>query len=267
MERGRDEKLEALAERTRKKKLPVDWKETRIGSSDLAWPGADRFIREMSTRTRTRAKARNSRSMAMDTAYFASERLSDNIDLSPEGYLLARNAVIGRTGFQTYKISEIADPEHLLDNYDREEISLWRDPSEVFSDRTMASFEGKTLTIQHPGELLDPDSEQRHFAGHIQNVREGDAPLDDGNYPLLADVIIKTREGIDAFRNGARELSCGYSYVLAKEGHRYEQRNILGNHVALVPKARAGQEVRLTDAFLGHRRVGAIWRAKPCPTS
>ena len=64
-------------------------------------------------------------------AYFADEHLSENIDVTPEGYLICRNAVIGRTGFQDYKVSEIADPEGLLTAEQRSDseakIPLWRD--------------------------------------------------------------------------------------------------------------------------------------------
>ena len=184
-------------------------------------------------------------------AYFAAETLSDNVALSPEGYLICKDVVIGRTGFQTYKVSEIDDPEGLLAGWDYkpdEEIELWRDPSEVFSPATIASFEGKTFTLTHPKELLDPTTERENFIGHVQNVRRGSESLGDGNIPLRADVIIKVDEGIDAYRRGMREISSGYGYTLAREGYRWDQRKIVGNHVALVDKGRAGAEARINDA-------------------
>jgi hypothetical protein len=192
-------------------------------------------------------------SIALDrrVTYYA-EHLSDNIAVTPEGYLICRNAVIGRSGFQKYRVAEIADPEGLLGERYRpdEELELWRAPSEVFSPAALASFEGKTFTLSHPEELLDPDTERQNFVGHLQNVRRGTEPLDSGDWPLLADVVIKVREAIDAVNAGERELSCGYTYKLAREGYRWDQRNILGNHVALVPKGRAGAEARINDAAL-----------------
>jgi hypothetical protein len=193
-------------------------------------------------------------SVALDrkVAYFA-EHLSDNIAKTPEGYLICRNAVIGRTGFQTYRVAEIADPEGLLQENERnlrddEELQLWRDPAEVFSRNTIASFEGKTFTLTHPDNLLDPSSEREHHAGHVQNVHRGEEPLDSGAYPLLADVLVTDSEAIRAIDAGERELSCGYTYRLAREGYRWEQRDIIGNHVALVPKGRAGEEAKIYDA-------------------
>ena len=175
--------------------------------------------------------------------------LSDNIAETPEGYRICRNAIIGRSGFQTYKVSELSDPEGLLgDRSPSEEIQVWRDPDEVFSTKTLASFEGKTLTLTHPSELLGPDSERDHHVGHVQNVRKGSDALDSGDWPMLADIIVTDRDAIRAIDNGERELSCGYSYRLAREGYRYDQREIIGNHVALVPKGRAGYEARINDA-------------------
>ena len=224
------------------------WQDTRIARTD--------FAKDVLPHPPPRRPTR--RSTALDrVAYFASTRLSDSTDLTPEGYLICRNAVLGRTGFQTYKVGEIADPEGLLDDLDlnaNDTLDLWRDADEVFSDATLASFEGKTFTVQHPSALLGPDSDSAHYAGHVQNVHQGDELLDDGNIPLLGDVIIKTREGIDAYQRGDRELSCGYTYRLAKNGHRFEQRDILGNHVALVAKARAGASARLSDSSERLRR-------------
>ena len=175
--------------------------------------------------------------------------LSDNIAETPEGYRICRNAIIGRSGFQTYRVSELTDPDGLLgDRSPSEEIQVWRDPEEVFSTATLASFEGKTFTLSHPSDLLDPDSEREHHVGHVQNVRKGTDALDSGDWPMLADILVTDRDAIRAIDGGERQLSCGYTYTLAKEGYRFDQRAIIGNHVALVPKGRAGHEARINDS-------------------
>lgn len=187
---------------------------------------------------------------ALDSVRYFGAHLSENIAETPEGYRICRNAVIGRTGFQNYKFSELADPDGILgdDRGPDEDIQVWRDPKEVFSPATLASFEGKTLTLTHPDELLDPDNEQRHHVGHVQNVRAGTEPLESGDLPMLADIVVTDRGAIRAIDSGTRELSCGYTYKLAKEGYRYDQRRLRGNHIALVPKGRAGDEARINDA-------------------
>lgn len=189
-------------------------------------------------------------SVALDRAprYFG-EFLSENIIETPEGYRICKNVVIARTGFQTYKVREIDDPQGLLDGHKPDnDIELWRDPDEVFSDATIASFEGKPITLQHPDEMLDLDNTAESHRGHVQNVRKGKEPLDDGNLPLLADFFVTHPEAVAAIDNGVREVSCGYYYTLAKSGERFDQTNLRGNHIAIVQRARAGDEARIYDA-------------------
>ncbi len=99
--------------------------------------------------------------------------------------------------------------------------------------------------LGHPDDLLNSETDRYQAHGHIQNVRRGVEPLESGDFPLLADVIVKSREGVEAILSGESELSCGYSYRLAREGRRWEQRAIRGNHVALVPSGRAGAEASI----------------------
>lgn len=194
--------------------------------------------------------------VALDRSRYFAAQLSENIAETPEGYRICRNVVIARTGFQIYKAGELTDPNGILgDRSPDEDVEVWRDPSEVFSPATLASFEGKTFTLGHPENLLDPDTERDHHAGHIQNVRRGTEPLDSGDLPMLADVMVTNRDAIRAIDTGEREVSCGYTYKLAREGYRFDQRNIRGNHAALVPKGRAGAEARINDAAPNKERT------------
>lgn len=194
--------------------------------------------------------------VALDRIAYFGERLSENIAKTPEGYLICRNAVIGRSGFQNYKVSELSDPDGELERQysPSDEIPVWRDPAEVFSQATIASFEGKPFTLTHPTELLDPDNTAEHAEGHVQNVRRGE-PLPDGNIPLIADIVVTGRSAIRAIDTGERELSCGYTYRLAHEGNRWDQREIQGNHVALVQKGRAGDLARINDEAPKEKRT------------
>jgi hypothetical protein len=48
---------------------------------------------------------------------------------------------------------------------------------------------------------------------------------------------------------GIRDVSCGYTFRLDKdEAGRYVMRNIRGNHIAVVPKGRAGSEIGIRDS-------------------
>lgn len=186
----------------------------------------------------------------MAIAYYG-VKVSDNVTETPEGYLVFKNAVIGRTGFQTYKGKEL--PQNELEEQGisinpGDDVEVYRAPEEVFSPRTIASFNGKPVTDTHPGQMLDIDSVEDYECGQVFNVREGKEPLEDGNFPLLGDIIVKNKTLIDKWNAGIRELSCGYNYHIAKIGKNICQVDMIGNHVAFVENGRAGAYVKVNDS-------------------
>ena len=172
--------------------------------------------------------------------YFAS-KISDHLAKTPNGYLVCSAVPIARTGLQEYKASEIGVEGDSL-------VNVYRDPAEVFAPATIASFEGMTFTDTHPPEFVGPHNDAGYHRGHVQNVRRG-ARLDTGEEPLLADIIVKDATTISKIENGTREISCGYDceYEPMADG-KYAQKNIRGNHIALVANGRAGDAVRILDA-------------------
>jgi hypothetical protein len=190
----------------------------------------------------------------MAFSYYAS-KISDNIGKTPEGFLICQDAVIARTGWQTYTIGELpadALKELDIDTSDPSaSIDVYRSPEEVFSPATIASFEGKSVTDNHPPaeQFVNPDTITQYELGHVQNVRKGKAPLESGEWPLLGDIFIKREPLLGKVKaDQVRELSCGYDYTLARDGDRIVQTEIRGNHVAVVPRGRAGAEARIKDS-------------------
>jgi hypothetical protein len=198
----------------------------------------------------------------MAYAYYVT-RLSENLGYTPEGSLVARDAVIARTGFQKYRGKELPQDEVAklgLDIKPEDEVELYRSADEVFSAHTIGSFEGKPICEGHPGRFLAveeiaPNGEDKGFfaikdyqKGHVQNVRRGDEALESGEYALLADLVVTDPNLIMKIEGGLRELSCGYNYHLALDGTRLLQVDICGNHVAVVRAGRAGSEARIYDA-------------------
>lgn len=189
--------------------------------------------------------------MAKRTGYYTTP-LSDNLEETPEGFLIARDVVIGRTGWQTYKVGEL--PESAADlgvdmSNPQANIEVYRDAAHVFDYDTICSFEGKPVTDDHPQEFVDPDNFKRFAMGHVQNVRKGTWLLDSGDTPLIGDIHITAEPLLSKVKNGIkREVSCGYDYGILKDGDRILQVDITGNHVAVVPKGRAGSEARINDA-------------------
>lgn len=177
-----------------------------------------------------------------------------------EGYRIYLNVPIARTGSQEYLGRELKKnpgykPEWNLD--DNEMVTVLRPLEEVTDPVAVASFEGTSVLDEHHPDkvLIDALDEFDGISkGHAQNIRVGEV-LDSGETSIIADLHIKHPElnlkieGYDAAP--VRDISCGYRFVLDRDtAGQYIQRKIRGNHVAVVPKGRAGSEVGIGDAAL-----------------
>lgn len=174
--------------------------------------------------------------MARKTTYYGS-RISDNMVKTPEGFLICRNVPIARLGKQQYLGVEIG-------LQDRDVHDVERVEQEVFSPAAIASFEGKPFTNEHPISGLTPDNASTYTKGTISNVRRG-AGTDDAY--LMADIIVYDSTTIREIENGKREISCGYDCCYEETEGGYRQTGIVGNHVALVAKGRAGNRIAIKD--------------------
>lgn len=172
----------------------------------------------------------------MPIAYYGSS-ISPHIDKSPEGYLICRDVPINRTGEQDYLARELGldgDPERV--------VKVYRLPEDVFAPAALASFEGKDVTNSHPPEMLTAENQAAYSKGHLENVRRvGDN--------TVADLFIKDPMLVSQVESGAmREVSCGYNCNFEAYLDGYKQTRIRGNHLAIVPRGRAGGSVSIHDA-------------------
>ncbi|MCI8510815.1 MAG: DUF2213 domain-containing protein [Lachnospiraceae bacterium] len=165
--------------------------------------------------------------------------ISPNQIETGEGFLICRNVPIARTGDQEYLGREIGLDSNVP-------VTVRRPSEEVFSDAALASFEGKPVTDDHPPGLLDPDNVSMYAKGHAERVRKGTGEWE--GY-VIADLHIQDRSLIDAVWRGKREISCGYEceYVPNGDG-TYAQKNIRGNHIAVVTRGRAGRRAAILDS-------------------
>lgn len=176
--------------------------------------------------------------------FFVKTKLSDNISETPEGFLLCRNVPLSHTGALHY-----AKGEHPFEDVD--EVTIKREAKELFSPATMASFEGKDITIQHPDEFVAPDNYQELTNGVMFNLRKSKTNLEvEGEIceVLMCDFLIKTSEAIEMVKNGEREVSLGYEAdweLISEDEGRHS--NIRGNHCALVQAGRAGKHCAIND--------------------
>lgn len=168
--------------------------------------------------------------------------ISPNQIETGEGFLICKNVPIARIGDQQYLGREIG-----LTGANAERVfTVRRSPEEVFSETALASFEGKPVTDDHPPELLTPDTVTMYLKGHAENVRRGAGEWQDY---VVADLHVQDRGLIDAIQRGKREISCGYEceYVHNADD-TYSQKNIRGNHIAVVERGRAGKRAAILDS-------------------
>ena len=159
----------------------------------------------------------------------------DKFEVTPEGYLRAW-ATIARTGVQMYTDA---------DGSIRRE---YRPEGEVASPESLASFAGKAITLEHPPVLLDSANTKDYQIGFSGT----EVVYDDGF--VRAVMTITDKDAIERIMRGdAKEVSAGYRVNydatpgVTDSGENYDgiQKEISGNHIAVVRRGRAGPQVKL----------------------
>jgi hypothetical protein len=158
-----------------------------------------------------------------------------NYTFTDEGYLRVK-ARIARTGIQSYTDANGG-------------VRLeYRPEEEVSSQDALDSFREKCVTKEHPPVLLDALNTKDYAVGFTS----ADVSYSDGF--VESTLTVTDQDTIEAIMRGdVREVSCGYKVDYSPEpgitadGQHYDgiQRNIRGNHVAIVNRARGGAQVRL----------------------
>lgn len=140
------------------------------------------------------------------------------------------------------------------DGTERREL---RPPDEVFKADSLSSFALVPVTDDHPPEALDATNAKKYAVGTV-----GETVVRDSDH-VRAVLQVTDAEVVKRMDAGKTALSCGYTVDLEEKpgtwnGERYDavQRNIRGNHVALVDVARAGPTARV-------RMDGAVQKFDP----
>ena len=156
-------------------------------------------------------------------------------ETTPEGYL----RVWGRTarvGTQLYRRA------------DGSQVREYRPPEEVSNPESLSTFGMTPVTYDHPPSLLDSTNTKLYQTGY------SGSKVHYSNGFVEVCLTITDADSIEKINRGdATELSAGYKVDydptpgVTPEGEAYDgiQRNIRVNHIAVVPRGRAGPEVRL----------------------
>lgn len=179
--------------------------------------------------------------------FYTTDQISPNQALTREGFLVCKDVAIARCGEQAYLPQEILteDGQIAIPGGPDGLVRVERLPEHVFHPDTIASFNGKPVTIDHPATDVTPANWRSLAVGIVQNVRQGDGTSHD---LLLADLFITDAEAIAAVRDGLRQISCGYDAGYEQTGPgRAIQRNIIGNHAAILDRGRCGPRCAIAD--------------------
>ena len=156
-------------------------------------------------------------------------------ETTDEGYLRVWCRA-ARSGTQLYKRA------------DGSQVREYRPPEEVSNPESLSTFGMKPATWGHPPVLLDSANTKKFQVGYSgSQVRYNDGFVEVALVVTDQDAIEKIK------RKDATEVSAGYKVDfdptpgVTPEGESYDgvQRNIRVNHIAIVPRGRAGPEVRL----------------------
>jgi hypothetical protein len=172
--------------------------------------------------------------------------LTDRVSVSAprrtsDGYLVA-DAKVARTGVQDYLGSELGRPDLPV-------VRLYRPPEEVFAQDAMHSYAYRPLTVEHPAQMVDAASWKAVSAGST-----GAEVIRDGDF-VRVPLVLMDAAAIKAYESGKRELSMGYTAEIVfrdgvtPDGQPYDavQTQLRMNHLALVDKARGGEQLRIGD--------------------
>jgi hypothetical protein len=168
--------------------------------------------------------------------------IMDSVRRTSDGYLTAF-ARVARTGIQEYKGHEVGRP-------DMETVRVYRPAEEVFAPDAMKSFAHRPVTLTHPRVPVTAKNWKRYAGGQT-----GGEVVRDSEF-IRVPLVMMDSNLIDAYeKGGIKELSMGYSTELkwdkgiTTDGEAYDaiQTEIRGNHLALVPTARGGDQLRIGD--------------------
>lgn len=167
----------------------------------------------------------------------------DNKRRTGDGYLVVNARVARADNVQVYSGAEVGKPEMAS-------VRVFRPADEVFNKDTLGSFAHRPVTLGHPSSAVTSVNWKDIAKGWSEGEVARDGEFVRVSMLLADDATIRE---IDA---GTRELSMGYDCTLdwtsgvSPSGEAYDaiQRGIRSNHIAVVPQARGGSELRIGDS-------------------
>jgi uncharacterized protein len=150
-----------------------------------------------------------------------------------------------RVGIQTYLRAETSAP----DTFTGDQVRVYRPEEEVFARDSLASYAAAPVTVNHPDKMVVAANWRQLGVGEINGdiARDGEK--------VRVPLIVRDAAAVRKAQTTHKQLSMGYTCTLdwtpgtTPQGEAYDavQRDIRINHIALVPVARGGPELRIVD--------------------
>lgn len=172
----------------------------------------------------------------------------ENVRETDDGYLVA-TVKAARTGIQEYAGFEV-DPDNKHGLRDKAIVRVQRDASEVMAPATLRSFAHRPVTNDHPRELVN----SKNWKGIAVGQTGGEIDASDGKF-VQVPMCLMDGEAIADYQSGKKQLSMGYTTALDftpgvnDDGEAYDARqtDMRMNHLAVVHRARGGNELKIGD--------------------
>lgn len=180
-------------------------------------------------------------------------QLTDALTLDRSARICADGCLVAevfaaRTGMQDYLGAEV-DPDGNRFKADQI-VKVYRPESEVFKADSLATFAAAPVTVNHPSSAVDATNWRSLGVGEINGdvVRDGQR--------VRVPIIVRDAAAVKAATSTHKQLSMGYAteLVFPTDGKHPDgtvcdayQTNLKINHIALVPAARGGPELRVVD--------------------
>lgn len=181
--------------------------------------------------------------------------LDGAIRRTEDGYGVLSAKVARAGNVQLYLGSEVGMNDKAI-------VRVYRPESEVFKKDAIASYAGVPVTVDHPKNGVNASTWKDLAVGEV-----GDDVLRDGEF-VRVPMMLRDAKALKAVEDGKRELSMGYSAEIrfadgvTPSGEQFDaiMSDFKMNHVAIVDRARGGEELRIGDSAIK-------WGAAPIITT
>jgi hypothetical protein len=196
----------------------------------------------------TKKPSSNNSFFIINRKMFATDEAGSSKRIDENGFLVAYNVPIAKTGIQFYRRQELGD----YSGHPDDEIPVFRNPNAFDNEKIVESFDGNPVTYDHPKEgYVNAENYPDYAIGTLSQPYKKDDDLYAKKITIFNKVAIEK-----IWNKEMHELSIGFKGIVDKKkgiykGQRYEfEETILhGNHLALCERGKAGGKYAITVSY------------------